>query len=97
MLVVQAVVPQFYDLYYRALSARKFHARGPQTENSSTAALALDGSPISRDGLPKSRGPQEQVRATSLPKQARGDKESGKKRTPDFRHRDRIRHGGDDG
>jgi hypothetical protein len=35
----------------------------------------------------------------SPPEQAHDDKEVsiGKKRTPDFRHRDRIRHGGDDG
>jgi hypothetical protein len=34
----------------------------------------------------------------SPPEQAHGDKEIsiGKKRTPEFRHRDRIRHGGDD-
>jgi len=33
----------------------------------------------------------------SLPEQAHDDKEIGKKRTAQFRHRDRIRHGGDDG
>ena len=35
----------------------------------------------------------------SPPEQAHDDKEIsiGKKRTPEFRHRDRIRHGGDDG
>ena len=33
----------------------------------------------------------------SLPEQADGDKESGKKSTPEFRHHDRIRHGGDEG
>ena len=32
----------------------------------------------------------------SPPEQAHGDKEIGKKRTPEFRHRDRIRHGYDD-
>ena len=30
----------------------------------------------------------------SPPEQAHDDKESGKKRTPEFRHRERIRHGG---
>jgi hypothetical protein len=35
----------------------------------------------------------------SPPEQAHSDKEIsiGKKRTPEFRHRDRIRHGGDNG
>ena len=32
----------------------------------------------------------------SPPGQAHDDKENGKKSTPEFRHRDRIRHGGDD-
>jgi hypothetical protein len=32
----------------------------------------------------------------SPPEQAHSDKEMGKKRTPEFRHRDRTRHGGDD-
>jgi hypothetical protein len=31
----------------------------------------------------------------SPPEQAHGDKEIGKKRTPEFRRRDRVRHGGD--
>jgi hypothetical protein len=33
----------------------------------------------------------------SPPEQAHDDKEMGKKRTPEFRHRDRIRRGGDNG
>jgi len=37
------------------------------------------------------------VRLLSPPGPAYGDKEIGKKSTPDFRHRDRIRHGGEDG
>jgi len=44
--------------------------------------------------------PQGEIRLgefLSPPEQAHGDKEIGKKRTPEFRHRDRIRHGGDDG
>jgi hypothetical protein len=58
------------------------------------------------------RGPQAHVRSVegscqqgevrlaellSLPEQAHGDKEIGKKRTPEFRYRDRIQRSGDDG
>ncbi len=44
--------------------------------------------------------PQGEIRLRELlspPDQAHGDKEIGKKRTPEFPHRDTIRQGGDDG
>jgi hypothetical protein len=48
---------------------------------------------------PRQEGEIRLAEFLSLPEQAHDDNEIavGKKRTPDFRHRDRIRHGGDDG